>query len=86
MITLSGLLIILAFFFGILKQEKWAWYFELSQGILYAVVTLLLIIMQPRVSVLGFTSEIILFLAILTDACIALFILVPLAVNHDNFF
>ncbi len=86
MISLSGLTIILADIYGIKKEEKWAYYVELSQGILYGIVTLLLATMQPRVSVIGFSADLILILAITTDACISAFILVPLVILYKDFF
>lgn len=86
MIDLSGIMVIVSAIKGIKNNEKWAYSLEFSQGILYGIVTFLLIIMQPKVSILGFNPEFILVLAIITDLCISILIIVPLLLLKKDFF
>ncbi len=78
MISLNGFIVIYAAIKGIKTGEKWAYIFTLSQGFLFCFVTILLCILQPKVSVLDFPAELILALAIITDLAISVLILGPL--------
>ena len=65
---------------GIKTGEKWAYFISLSQGLLFGFITILLIILQPKVPVLNFSADLILLLAILTDLAITILILAPLII------
>ncbi|MHA1292553.1 MAG: hypothetical protein ACTSQJ_07800 [Promethearchaeota archaeon] len=86
MISINGLIVIFVAYYGIKMGAKWAFYIEISQGVLFAIVTILLISLQPKVTLLNFSSEFILLLAIATDLFIAILILLPLILWHNEFF
>ncbi|MHA1272944.1 MAG: hypothetical protein ACTSVV_18240 [Promethearchaeota archaeon] len=80
MISLNGFLVIIAVNTGLKRNDKLAFIYLLSQGILFAIVSILLIVLQPKISVMGFSGDFILFLAIFTDVCISLLILIPIMI------
>lgn len=80
MISMGGVLVIYSAWFGVIKGEKWAWIVCFSHGALFAFVTILLITLQPKISILQFSGEVVLILAIGTDGFAALFILLPLII------
>lgn len=85
MISASGLLVILAALLGIKQGEKWAFYYVLSQGLIFCFVSMLLILLRPLVSVAGFEADFILYLAILTDVAITILTLGPLLIWRKEF-
>jgi len=85
MISLNGIIVILTALFGIKKGEKWAYYLTFSQGLLFSFVTILLVTLQPKFSILTFSAEFVLLLAIATDLAISVLILVPLIIWKDEF-
>ncbi len=78
MISICGILVFYASFAGIKKEEKWAKIIAFSQACMFGFVTFLLIILQPKISVLGFSADFVLLLAIATDFFITFFILLGL--------
>ncbi|MGQ4876855.1 MAG: hypothetical protein ACP6IY_22545 [Promethearchaeia archaeon] len=80
MISLNGFLVIIAVNTGLKRNDKLAFIYLLSQGILFAIVSILLIVLQPKISVMGFSGDFILFLAIFMDVCISLLILIPIMI------
>ncbi|MHA1148511.1 MAG: hypothetical protein ACTSR8_09725 [Promethearchaeota archaeon] len=85
MISVSGLLVIISALLGIKQGEKWAFYYVLTQGLIFGFVSIMLIALCPLVSVAGFEADFILFLAILTDIGIAVLTLGPLIIWHKEF-
>jgi hypothetical protein len=85
MISVNGLVVIYVAMKGIKSGEKWAYFISISQGFLYSFVSVLLITLQPKVSVLNFPAEVILALAIFTDLAISVLILGPLIIWRKEF-